>query len=193
MSEETANPTIENNNEKNDNTKVETNDTGIPKARLDEVVAQKHKAVDQANSYKAELEKLQADQETARQKELEKQGEYKTLLDEANSKIDKLSSVADEYTEYKTNKRTSIMETITDDNDRLIADGLSLDKLELFAKRVSQANTLGTPNQRPTNSTKGTGDYGGYKSYVEWATKDPKSYEAANGQVGTTSVGPIDG
>ena len=95
MSEENTNtPIADDNSVKNDSTKAATNDNSIPKARLDEVVAQKHKAVDEANSYKSQLEELQAKQETARKKELEKQGEYKTLLDEANAKIEKLSGVA---------------------------------------------------------------------------------------------------
>ena len=53
MSEQNENtPIVDDNNAKNDSTKAETNDQqGIPKARLDEVVAQKHKAVDEANSY----------------------------------------------------------------------------------------------------------------------------------------------
>ena len=168
-------PIVDDNNAKNDSTKAETNDQqGIPKARLDEVVAQKHKAVDEANSYKAQFEELQAKQENARKKDLEKQGEYKTLLDEANAKIEKLSGVAEEYTTYKTNKRASIMETITNDEDKSIAEDLSLAKLEKFANRVTQTNTVGTPNQRPANSTKGVGDFGGYSSMEEWASKDPK-------------------
>ena len=191
MSEENTNtPIADDNSVKNDSTKADTNDNNIPKARLDEVVAQKHKAVDEANSYKAKYEELQAKQETARQKELEKQGEYKTLLDEANAKIEKLSGVAEEYTTYKTNKRASIMETITNDDDKLIAEDLSLDKLEKFAKRVGQTNTVGTPNQRPANSTKGTGEFGGYSSYVEWAEKDPEGYEKAN-HSGSNSIGGI--
>ena len=170
-------PIADNNSVSNDSTKAETNDQqGIPKARLDEVVAQKHKAVDEANSYKAQFEELQAKQENARKKDLEKQGEYKTLLDEANAKIDKLSGVAEEYNTYKTNKRASIMETITYDEDKSIAEDLSLAKLEKFANRVTQTNTLGTPNQRPANSKKGTGEFGGYSSTSEWAQKDPAGF-----------------
>ena len=180
MSEQnTDTPIADNNSVTNDSTKADTNDNGIPKARLDEVVAQKHKFQDEANSYKAKFEELQAQQESARKKELEKQGEYKTLLDEANAKVEKLSGLADEYTTYKTNKRASIMDTITNDDDKAIADGLSLDKLEMFAKRVSQPNTIGTPNQRPANSTKGTGEFGGYGSWEEFAVKDPKGAERA--------------
>ena len=180
MSEENTNtPIADDNSVKNDSTKADTNDNGIPKARLDEVVAQKHKAVDEANSYKAKYEELQAKQETARQKELEKQGEYKTLLDEANAKIDKLSGVAEEYTTYKTNKRASLMETISNDEDKSIAEDLSLAKLEKFANSVTQTNTVGTPNQRPANSTKGTGDFGGYSSWAEYAQKDPVGADKA--------------
>ena len=180
MSEENTNtPIADDNSVKNDSTKADTNDNGIPNARLDEVVAQKHKAVDEANSYKAKYEELQAKQETARQKELEKQGEYKTLLDEANAKIEKLSGVAEEYTTYKTNKRASLMETISNDEDKSIAEDLSLAKLEKFASRVGQTNTVGTPNQRPANSTKGTGDFGGYSSWAEYAQKDPVGADKA--------------
>ena len=176
MSEQNNQTQVENNNVKNDSTQAETNDNykNVPDSRFDEVIAQKNKALEQANEYKAQLDKFTSEQETARQKELEKQGEYKTLLGEANAKIEKLSTVANEYTEYKSNKRASIMETITSDDDKLIAEGLSLDKLEMFAKRVTQTNTIGTPNQRPANSTKGVGDFGGYSSMEEWAMKDPK-------------------
>ena len=181
MSEQNENtPIADNNSVSNDSTKAETNDQqGIPKARLDEVVAQKHKATERGDSYKAQFEELQAKQENARKKDLEKQGEYKTLLDEANAKIEKLSGVAEEYTTYKTNKRASIMETITNDDDKLIAEDLSLAKLEKFANRVTQTNTVGTPNQRPANSTKGTGDFGGYSSWAEFAQKDPVGADKA--------------
>ena len=190
MTEQNENtPIVETDNAKNDSTKAETNDQqGIPKARLDEVVAQKHKATERGDSYKAQFEELQAKQENARKKDLEKQGEYKTLLDEANAKIEKLSGVAEEYNTYKTNKRASLMESITNDEDKSIAEDLSLAKLEKFVGRVSQTNTLGTPNQRPANSTKGTGEFGGYSSYQEWATKDPEGYKKANDTLGGQGI-----
>ena len=191
MSEQNNQTQVENNNVKNDSTQADTNDNykNVPDNRFNEVIAQKNKALEQANEYKAQLDKFTSEQETARQKELEKQGEYKTLLGEANSKIEKLSTIANEYTEYKSNKRASIMETITSDDDKLIAEGLPLDKLEMFANRVTQTNTVGTPNQRPANSTKGTGEFGGFSSYVEWAQKDPEGYEKSNGQVGLNQNG----
>ena len=182
MSEENNQAQVENNNVKNDSTQADTNDNykNVPDNRFNEVIAQKNKALDQVNEYKTKLEKHEANQEAARQKQLEEQGQFQTLLEEEKAKNAKLTTIANEYTEYKSNKRAIIMETITNDNDKLIADGLSLDKLEMFANRVTQTNTVGTPNQRPANSTKGTGEFGGYSSYVEWAEKDPEGYKKQN-------------
>ena len=182
MSEENNQAQVENNNVKNDSTQADTNDNykNVPDNRFNEVIAQKNKALDQVNEYKTKLEKHEANQEAARQKQLEEQVQFQTLLEEEKAKNAKLTTIANEYTEYKSNKRAIIMETITNDNDKLIADGLSLDKLEMFANRVTQTNTVGTPNQRPANSTKGTGEFGGYSSYVEWAEKDPEGYKKQN-------------
>ena len=178
MTEQNPNtPIADNNSETNDSTKAETNDSqGIPKARLDEVVAQKHKLSEQNNSLQSQLDKMKADQESSRKKKLEADGEIKTLLDEANAKNEKLSAVAEEYNTYKANKRASIMETISNDDDKKIAEKLPISELEMFANRVGQTNTLGTPNQRPANSTKGVGDFGGYASTTEWAQKDPAGF-----------------
>ena len=175
MTEQNINqPIADDNSEKNDSTKAETNDQhGIPKARLDEVVAQRHKVTEERDNLLAKLDKIQSDQESARKKELEKQGEYKTLLEEQGKELDKYKADSTAWNDYKTNKRDSIMETITNDDDRDIAKDLSLAKLEKFANRVTQTNNVGTPNQSPANSTKGTGDYGGYSSWAEYAQKDP--------------------
>ena len=180
MTEQNTNqPIADDNSVSNDSTKAEqtspktvANDNNIPQHRLDEVVAQR-------NSYRDKLNEVTAQQESDRKKELEKQGEYKTLLDEQAKELEKYKADSNALNEYKTNKRASIMETITNDDDKLIAEDLSLAKLEKFASRVTQTNAVGTPNQRPANSTKGTGEYGGYSSWVEYAQKDPKGAEKA--------------
>jgi len=190
MTEQNINqPIADDNSVSNDSTKAEqtspktvANDNNVPQHRLDEVVAQR-------NSYRDKLNEVTAQQESDRKKELEKQGEYKTLLDEQGKELVEAKADQMAWNEYKTNKRASIMETITNDDDKSIAEDLSLAKLEKFASRVTQTNAVGTPNQRPANSTKGTGEMGGYGSYAEWATKDPKGYEKANGTVGLNNVG----
>ena len=192
MSEQIENTPVETNNVKNDSTEAETNVNSIPKSRLDEVIAQRNKMGDELNDVRSQLDKFKADQEDARKKELEKQGEYKTLLDEQAKDMAKFKADSEAWNTYKSDKRASIMETITNDDDKAIAEGLSLNKLEMFANRVTQTpKSVNTPNQRPANTP--TGEYGGYSSYAEWAMKDPKGYEQANGSVGlgTTKGGRI--
>tara|TARA_R100000664_G_C2759226_1_gene148769 strand:- start:4471 stop:5052 length:582 start_codon:yes stop_codon:yes gene_type:complete len=181
MSEQnTDTPIADNNSVTNDSTKADTNDNSIPKARLDEVVAQRHKVAEERDSLRAELDKIKANQESQRKQELEKQGEYKTLLEEQGKELEKYKADSNAWNDYKTNKRASLMENITNDDDKLIAEDLSLAKLEKFVGRVTQTNAIGTPNQRPANSAKGTGEFGGYSSFQEWAEKDPDDYVRNN-------------
>ena len=181
MSEQNQTPKADDNSVKNDSTQAEANDNykEIPETRFNEVIAQKNKVLEENSSLKDQLDKFKSDQESARKKKLEDDGQLQTLLYEANTKNEKLSAVANEFTEYKANKRSSIMETITNDEDRDIADGMPLEKLEKFANRVTQTNNVGTPNQRPANSMQGTGDFGGYDYWAEFAINDPKGAEIA--------------
>tara|TARA_R100001463_G_scaffold122309_1_gene178744 strand:+ start:4357 stop:4884 length:528 start_codon:yes stop_codon:yes gene_type:complete len=170
MSEQNETPIVEQDNVKNEDTQVQTNENMIPQGRFNEVNAQK-------NQLAEKLAKIEQAQEQQRKADLEKQGEYKTLLDEQGRELEKYKADSTAWNEYKTNKRASIMETITNDDDKLIAEDLSLGKLEKFANRVTQTNTVGTPNQRPANSSKGTGAFGGYSSWAEFAMKDPVGAE----------------
>jgi len=148
----------------------------IPKSRFDEVNTQKNDYKSQVSDLQSQLDKFKADQESARQKQLEKQGEYKTLLDEANAKLEKSSAVVKEYEEYKSNKRNSLMETLTEDTDKSIAEGLSLDKLELYVNKVTKVNSVPTNTNRAASNSP-QGDFGGYDSIQEFAMKDPKGAE----------------
>ena len=152
---------------------------GIPKSRFDEVNTQKNEYKTQNQELQAQLDKIKADQEATRQKQLEKQGEYKTLLDEANLKLEKAQTDVKAWSEYKENKRNTLMEQLTDDSDKAIAGDLSLEKLELYVGKVTNTNSLPTNTSRAAGQQP-KGDFGGYSSYAEWATKDPKGYKEAN-------------
>ena len=145
----------------------------IPQSRFNEVNTQKNEYKTQVSDLQSQLDKVKADQETARNKELEKQGEYKKLLEEANAKLEKSSVVVKEYEEYKTNKRNSLMETLTEDTDKSIAESLPLDKLELYVGKVNKRNNLPTNNSRAANNQP-VGEFGGYSSMQEFAMKDPE-------------------
>ena len=148
---------------------------GIPKARFDEVNNKYKDMATQNQQLQAQLDKIKADQEATRQKQLEKQGEYKTLLDEANLKLEKAQADVKAWSDYRTNKRNTLMEQLTDDSDKSIADGLSLDKLELYVNKVTKVNTLPTNTSRAGNTPQG--EFNGYSSIQEFAMKDPQGAE----------------
>ena len=177
MSEENTTQT-EANQVKEPSTEASKNNVsdGIPKSRFDEVNNQKNDYKSQVSELQAQLDKFKADQEAARKAELEKQGEYKTLLDEANAKLEKAQTDVQAWSDYKTNKRNTLMEQITDDSDKSIAEGLSLDKLELFVGKVQKGNSLPTNNAR-AKSQAPQGDFGGYDSIQEYAQRDHKGAE----------------
>ena len=181
MSEENTTQTQETevNQPSTEASKNNVQDGMIPRSRLNEVNNKYKDSLTQNQNLQAQLDKVKADQEAARIGELEKQGEYKKLLDEANAKLKESSVVVKEYEEYKTNKRNTLMEQLTEDNDKSIAESLPLDKLELYVSKVNKVSSLPTNTSRAANQQP-QGDFGGYSSYAEWATKDPKGYKKAN-------------
>ena len=177
MSEENTTQT-QANEVKQPSTEASSNNVsdGIPKSRFDEVNNQKNDYKSQVSDLQAQLDKVTADQEASRKAELEKQGEYKTLLDEANLKLEKAQTDVKAWAEYKDNKRSTLMGQLTDDTEKSIAEGLSLDKLELYVGNINKRNSLPTNNARAA-SQQPQGDFGGYDSIQEFAMQDPKGAE----------------
>ena len=69
------------------------------------------------------------------------------------------------------------MSKLTEDDDKSIAEGLSLDKLEKYVTKVTNVSAPSTSAARA--ATGKAGDMGGYSSYTEWASKDPEGYQKA--------------
>ena len=134
----------------------------------------------QNQELQAQLDKFKSDQAAERQKQLEEQGKWKDIAEERGKELEKTQADLKVWSEYKTNKRNTLMEQLTDDSDKSIAEGLSLEKLELYVGKVTN-----TANPLPTNTSRAgsqqpQGDFGGYESYEQWATKDPEGYKKAN-------------
>ena len=177
MSEENTTQT-EANQVKQPSTEASSNNVSdgmIPRSRLNEVNSKYKDSLTENQNLKAQLDKVTANQEATRKAELEKQGEYKTLLDEANAKLEKAQVDVKAWGDYRTNKRTSLMEQITDDSDKSIAESLPLDKLELYVNKVTKVNTLPTNTSRAGNTPQG--EFNGYSSIQEFAMKDPQGAE----------------
>ena len=99
----------------------------VPYARFAETTKAKKVLEEKVAQYESQAE----DQ---RQKELEKKGEYETLLTEARSKLEKAEAKAVQYDEYVNGRREAILSTYSDEERDIIGD-LALSKLEKYHER----------------------------------------------------------
>ena len=142
----------------------------VPYARFSEMV-------DEKNTLKVELDSMKKQvkqqEETRKLKEMESKGEYDKIMADMSSKLEAAQTKANAFDEYQVTKRESLLSKLPEE-DRAIYDGLPLEKLEAHVEKV---NT--TPSPASVDNSKPT-ETGGYASFEEWATLDPKGYERAN-------------
>ena len=106
-------------------------------------------------------------------KEMEAKGEYEKIMTDMSSKLETAETKAKAFDEYQASRRESLLSKLPED-DRGIYDGLPLDKLEVHVEKVNTKPSPATvDNSKPTET-------GGYSSFEEWATLDPKGYKKAN-------------
>lgn len=119
---------------------------GIPYSRFKEVN-------DELKSVKDQIAKMQSDKDDARKKDLEKQGEYKTLLEETNAKLEQAQIKADEWATFQADRRKTLIEKLPEE-DRELYGGLELDKLETHVNKIQKTTVPATDSSAP-GGTKG--------------------------------------
>jgi len=122
--------------EQNVKQEVET----IPYSRFAEKTKQNKELQERVASYEAEAEKT-------RQKELEKRGEYETLLTEERAKYEKVKAKADEFDNYINGRKDAILSTYSDD-ERDIVGELPLSKLEKYHENRNSNKKVGVDSSR---------------------------------------------
>jgi len=142
----------------------------VPYARFSELV-------DEKNTLKVELDSLKKEAkqqaENRKLKEMESKGEYEKIMTDMTSKLEVAERKANAFDEYQASRRESLLSKLPED-DRAIYDGLPLDKLEVHVDRVStKPSPASVDNSKPSST-------GGYSSFEEWASIDPKGYQKAN-------------
>ena len=176
MSEEnTAQTNNEENIVKNNSTEADKN---VPYDRFSEVNVQKNDALEQVGKLQAQIDKMNQTSKDKEQGKLIEDGKLKEALGIITKERDDFKTQAEQWTTYQTSKRETLMEQLTDDSDKTIAEGLSLDKLELYVNKVSNVNSPSTSTARAGSGK--VGEMGGYESYAQWAEKDPDGYKKAN-------------
>ena len=179
MSEENKDTqtTVEVNNDKNISTEAETKN--VPYDRFQEVVSSKNEMAGQLGKLQAQIDKMNSDNKSKAEAKMVEDGKLKEALDIVTKERDSFKTQSEQWGKYQTDKRESLMSKLTNDDDKSIAEGLSdLNKLETYVNRVSNVNAPSTSQARATTGK--AGDMGGYESYEEWASKDPKGYKEAN-------------
>lgn len=112
---------------------VKQESQSVPYNRFKEVL-------DLKKSLESEIATLKSADETKRKKDLEKQGEYKTLLTETESKLEKATEKANQWDEYQKTRREALLAQLPE-GDADIYGGLPLNKLETHVDKIKN-NTL---------------------------------------------------
>ena len=180
MSEENvATQTPEDTQDNNNSTQADNKN--VPYDRFAEVNSAKNDLAGQVGKLQAQIDKMNQTSKTNQENKMIEDGKLKEALDIVSKERDTFKGQSEQWNTYQTNKRESLMSKLTDDDDKSIADGLSLEKLEKYVSKVSNVSAPSTSSARA--ATAQVGDMGGYGSYAEWAQKDPKGYQESNNTI----------
>tara|TARA_R110002012_G_scaffold18657_1_gene68211 strand:- start:594 stop:1169 length:576 start_codon:yes stop_codon:yes gene_type:complete len=168
------------------NPSTEASAKNVPYDRFSEVNNAKNDALDQVGKLQAQIDKMNSDNKSKAEAKMVEDGKLKEALDIVSKERDSYKVQADEWGTFKTEERESLMSKLTTDEDKSIAEDLSLKKLKTYVNKVTNVSAPSTSSARA--ATGKSGDMGGYSSYAEWATKDPKSYQEANQTIKGTGI-----
>ena len=163
------------------NPSTEASDKNVPYDRFAEVNQAKNDLAGQVGKLQAQIDKMNSDNKSKAEAKLVEDGKLKEALDIVTKERDDFKGQAEQWNTYQTDKRENLMSKLTNDEDKSIAEDLSLNKLETYVNKVVNVNAPSTSTARATSGS--AGEFGGYSSYVEWASKDPKGYEEANNTI----------
>ena len=168
------------------NPSTEASTKNVPYDRFSEVNNAKNDALDQVGKLQAQIDKMNADNKSKAEAKMIEDGKLKEALDIVTKERDDFKTQAEQWTTYQADKRESLMSKLTTDEDKSIAEDLSLNKLETYVNKVTNVSAPSTSSARA--ATGKSGEMGGYSSYAEWASKDPKGYQEANQTIKGTGI-----
>ena len=185
MSEENnVTQTTEDTQDNNNSTQADTKN--VPYDRFAEVNTAKNDALNQIGKLQAQIDKMSAENKSKAEAKLVEDGKLKEALDLMTKERDSFKTQADQWNSYQTNKRESLMSKLTEEDDKSIAEGLSLDKLEKYVTKITNVNAPSTSTARATTGS--AGEFGGYSSHAEWAAKDPKGYQQSSNTIAGSGI-----
>ena len=178
MTDEQVNtPTAEDNSVSNPSTQADDKND-VPYTRFQEVNGQKNQFKSENESLKAELEKLKVAQEDARQEALKKNSEFETLYNEADGLSKKQAEQIKAY-EKKELEESERLDAKIPEDQRVFTKGMTNAVKAQYIEQLQSGINAGKADSSRAGTT-AKGDFGGYSSHAEWASKDPQGYQQAN-------------
>lgn len=144
-----------------------------------EYIAESKKYRKRAQDAETKLADLQKKLESQENAKLKQKEEYKTLAEKYEAQVNELNPYKEKY-EGLVNQRREVLLGRLPEDKRETFKNKDLDVLEFMVSELKPKSQ--EPSARNLVGTKNT-EFGGYSSYVEWATKDPQGYEKANNTV----------
>ena len=158
---------------------VPSNETNIPKDRLDKVIGERNDLRTKLEGLNTKLAKIEEDNELKRQESLKEQGKYEKLYTEEKNLNKELTSKLESSNQFINEVREQQIGRLPEDKQEF-ARSLPDNKLNEFIamEKTNIANTKSTSTSRPGAKTD-VGEFGGYGSWEEFAVKDPVGAEKA--------------
>ena len=113
---------------------------------------------------KAELDAIKTANQEAETLRLTENEDFKTLLDQANAKVAEYEPVIKEYTDFKSARKSALLEQLGDDAEG--CENWEVSQLEILAKKM-KLNTNPPPKDPGNPGTTGKGEFGGYDTLLE--------------------------
>ena len=178
MSEEKQSNTqqAEGNSESNPSTQADKND--VPYGRFQEVNQAKNQFKSENESLKAELDKLKMAQEEARQETLKKNSEFETLYNEGESKWLKTEEQNKALQGDLNTFREGLVNQVPE-GKRYVTENMSIANLQKFVQEEQINANAGKTDSSRAGSNSAKGEFGGYDSWEDFASNDPKGAERA--------------
>jgi len=170
-------PQAEDNSVPNPSTQADVKND-VPYDRFQEVNGQKNQFKSENESLKAEIAKQKAVQEDARQQTLKNNSEFETLYKERDEVAKKQAEQIKAF-QAKELEESERLDAKIPEDQRVFTNGMSnAVKAQFIEQLQSNANAGKTDSSRAGNTA--VGEFGGYSSHAEWASKDPQGYKQAN-------------
>ena len=158
----------------------------IPQSRMNEVVGERNTLREELAAAKTKLEENATAQKLAEDKKLETQGEFEELYKTEKSGSESLTEELKRYEEQDKKRWELLLDSIPEEKRKFFPEGESKEQVNANIAKYDEwvaagfLDSTSIPSIDPRGNSKSEnivkGEFGGYKTRVEWAENDPVAY-----------------